>query len=71
MSVYASIILRVTLMLSCAMLLGALVLLIYIQEPGVENWELYRLATELYRTPAGLLLLAVIISACVEEKTKK
>jgi hypothetical protein len=56
-------------MVCCAMLLGALAILLEIGRPGPGTIDLYNLAVELYRAPAGLLLIAIIATAVIEEKS--
>lgn len=71
MSEIASGLLLGVLKLSCAMLLCAFAIFITVGEPSFENWNLYQLAWELTRAPAGLLLLAVICTVCIEERVQK
>ncbi len=58
-----------TLRVSCAMLLCSFSLLVHIGELTPANYNLYRTAVELAVSPAGLLLLAVIVSVIMEEKS--
>jgi hypothetical protein len=71
MSETASGILTGVLKLSCAMLLCAFAVFISIGAPSLANWGLYQLALELTRTPAALLLMAVISVVCIEERAQK
>ena len=71
MSETAAGILTGVLKLSCVMLLCAFAVFITIGTPSLSNWNLYQLALELTRTPAALLLLAVICAVCIEERAQK
>ena len=60
-----------TLRLSCSMLLCAFMILISAGAPTLRNWDLYLLVEALIRAPAGLLLLAIICVAVIEERARK
>ena len=67
MSAPAYIILRLGALLSSAMLLASLAILLLAGAPNAGNHRLLRLAEQLYRTPAAVLLIAVVGSVCVED----
>jgi len=71
MSETAAGILTGVLKLSCMMLLCAFAIFITIGTPSLASWNLYQLALELCRAPAGLLLMAVICAVCIEERSQK
>ena len=58
-----------TLRLSCTMLLCSFAILVHIGGLSAETHDLYRLAMELAASPAGLLLVACIVSVLLEEKS--
>ena len=62
--------LRRTLQLSCTMVFCAFVLLIDAGSYSIHTWRVYRTAQELSMNPAGLLLLAVIGAALLEERSR-
>ena len=70
MSETAASLLTGVLKLSCAMLLCAFAVFISIGAPTLRNWDLYQLALELCRAPAGLLLAAVICAVSIEERAQ-
>ena len=58
-----------TLKLCCVMLLCSVIILIHIGGLTPANHHIYRLAMELAASPAGLLLIAAIVSVLFEEKS--
>jgi uncharacterized membrane protein len=64
-------VLRAGVAVSCIMLVAALLLLIAAEDPAGDTYALRRLAEELYSLPAGVLLIASIVSVCVEERFMK
>jgi hypothetical protein len=60
-------ILTKALLLSCVMLFCAFMLLANTGEMTLQNYTTYLLAEELYRMPPGLLLLAVLGGAVIED----
>lgn len=61
--------LKVSLLLSCVLLILSLLLLLWGGGLSLESYTAYLYAKELSSMPAAILLVAVIASACVEEIT--
>jgi hypothetical protein len=59
-----------TLQLSCVLLFLAFVILVHISNNSTLNVDLLLTAQELTKLPAGLLLLAVLASAILEDIEK-
>ena len=68
MSNIAWVVVRINLVLSCASLFAALIILISIGDINTENINLFLTARELINIPPALLFVAVIGSVCIEEK---
>jgi len=62
-------VMRGSLMVGCAMLLGSAAIFADISRFGFDA-DLYCLALELYRAPAGVLLVAIIGAAIIGEKVR-
>lgn len=60
-------ILRLGYWISCAMLVAALLLLLYAGELSLHTYKLYKTAETLFRLPALFLLFAVFGSAIAED----
>ena len=60
-----------TLQVCCAMLFCAFMLLIHRDSPGADSRLLLQTAEELYRGPLGILLLGVIFSPILEERSHR
>ena len=71
MSRPARFILKISLLISCAYLISALIIIISAGEFTARNYEMYLLARYLYNTPQSILLVSVIVSAVVEEQAVK
>ena len=68
MSDIAWVVIRINLLLSCASLLAALIILIAIGDTNTDNIHLYLTAKELMNMPPALLFIAGIGSVCIEER---
>lgn len=57
--------------LSCLLLFCAWVMLIHTGQLCWDNTEIYRTARALYRQPAGLILLGLLGSYLLEERSRR
>ncbi|HHU23271.1 MAG TPA: hypothetical protein GXZ52_07675 [Clostridiales bacterium] len=62
--------LKGTLMLCCAMVFCAFIILVEIGPVSIDTYHLYLYAKELATAPAGLLLIAAIGTVCIEEQAE-
>ena len=58
---------KLTAVTALILLLASLILRIHTPELTVDTYPTYRLAQELLRMPAGILLAGVIASVCIED----
>ncbi len=70
MSEAAYSVLSCSLLLSCAMLFGAWVLLVHMGSLTPAERTLWLTARELYTSPAGILLLGGVASVLLEERSR-
>lgn len=61
-------VLRGALIMCCALLFSAFVIIIDLGEINAGNYNLYRSAVELAESPPALLFTAAIVSVCIEER---